>query len=77
LVNRIAALMRDGGRLINLSSLGHRYSNVDLEDPTLNGLRMSLSLPMEDLKRRTFSLLLPSTDAIVIAVYVLLPCIRE
>jgi NAD(P)-dependent dehydrogenase (short-subunit alcohol dehydrogenase family) len=33
LVNRIAALLRDGGRLINLSSLGHRYSNVDLEDP--------------------------------------------
>jgi NAD(P)-dependent dehydrogenase (short-subunit alcohol dehydrogenase family) len=33
LVNRIAALIRDGGRLISLSSLGHRYSNVDLEDP--------------------------------------------
>jgi NAD(P)-dependent dehydrogenase (short-subunit alcohol dehydrogenase family) len=33
LVNRIAKLIRDGGRLINLSSLGHRYSNVDLEDP--------------------------------------------
>jgi NAD(P)-dependent dehydrogenase (short-subunit alcohol dehydrogenase family) len=33
LVNRIAGLIRDGGRLINLSSLGHRYSNVDLEDP--------------------------------------------
>src|SRR5271170_6933000 len=33
LINRIAALIRDGGRLINLSSLGHRYSNVDLEDP--------------------------------------------
>jgi NAD(P)-dependent dehydrogenase (short-subunit alcohol dehydrogenase family) len=33
LVNRIAALIRGGGRLINLSSLGHRYSNVDLEDP--------------------------------------------
>ena len=36
LVNRIAALIgsgRSGGRLINLSSLGHRYSNVDLEDP--------------------------------------------
>src|SRR5271155_5394770 len=36
LVNRIAALIRSGGRsggrLINLSSLGHRYSNVDLED---------------------------------------------
>jgi len=33
LVNRIAPLIRAGGRLINLSSLGHRYSNVDLEDP--------------------------------------------
>jgi len=33
LVNRIVKLIRNGGRLINLSSLGHRYSNVDLEDP--------------------------------------------
>jgi NAD(P)-dependent dehydrogenase (short-subunit alcohol dehydrogenase family) len=33
LVNRIASLIRAGGRLINLSSAGHRYSNVDLEDP--------------------------------------------
>lgn len=33
LVNRIASLIRDGGRLINLSSAGHRYSNVDLSDP--------------------------------------------
>ena len=33
LVNRIASLIRDGGRLINLSSAGHRYSNVDLVDP--------------------------------------------
>src|SRR6266404_2353448 len=33
LVNRIASLIRSGGRLINLSSLGHRYSNVDLTDP--------------------------------------------
>jgi len=33
LVNRIARLIRNGGRLINLSSLGHRYSNVDLYDP--------------------------------------------
>ncbi len=33
LVNRIAALIRDGGRLVNLSSAGHRYSNVDLNDP--------------------------------------------
>jgi len=33
LVNRIAPLLREGGRLINLSSAGHRFSNVDLEDP--------------------------------------------
>jgi NAD(P)-dependent dehydrogenase (short-subunit alcohol dehydrogenase family) len=33
LVNRIASLIRAGGRLINLSSAGHRRANVDLEDP--------------------------------------------
>ena len=33
LVNRIAPLIRAGGRLVNLSSAGHRYANVDLEDP--------------------------------------------
>lgn len=33
LVNRIAPLIRAGGRLINLSSAGHRYSNVNLDDP--------------------------------------------
>lgn len=33
LVNRIAPLLRPGGRLVNLSSAGHRYSNVDLQDP--------------------------------------------
>ena len=32
-VNRIAKLIKDGGRLVNLSSSGHRYSNVDLDDP--------------------------------------------
>jgi NAD(P)-dependent dehydrogenase (short-subunit alcohol dehydrogenase family) len=32
-VNRIASLIRDGGRLINLSSSGHRFANVDLSDP--------------------------------------------
>src|SRR6202035_2428340 len=32
-VNRIAPLIRSGGRLITLSSSGHRYSNVDLDDP--------------------------------------------
>ena len=34
LVNRIASLLpRPGGRLINLSSSGHRFSNVKLDDP--------------------------------------------
>jgi NAD(P)-dependent dehydrogenase (short-subunit alcohol dehydrogenase family) len=33
LVNRIAPLIRTGGRMISLSSLGHRFSNVNLEDP--------------------------------------------
>jgi NAD(P)-dependent dehydrogenase (short-subunit alcohol dehydrogenase family) len=32
-VNRIAPLMRSGSRLINLASSGHRFANVDLEDP--------------------------------------------
>jgi NAD(P)-dependent dehydrogenase (short-subunit alcohol dehydrogenase family) len=33
LVNRIASLIRAGGLLINLASSGHRFSNVDLNDP--------------------------------------------
>jgi NAD(P)-dependent dehydrogenase (short-subunit alcohol dehydrogenase family) len=32
-INRIASLLNPGGRLINLSSSGHRFSNVNLEDP--------------------------------------------
>jgi NAD(P)-dependent dehydrogenase (short-subunit alcohol dehydrogenase family) len=32
-VNRVAKLIKDGGRLVNLSSSGHRFSNVDLNDP--------------------------------------------
>jgi NAD(P)-dependent dehydrogenase (short-subunit alcohol dehydrogenase family) len=33
LINRIAPLLRKGSRVINLSSAGHRFSNVDLDDP--------------------------------------------
>ncbi len=33
LVNRIASLLRAGGRLVNLASSGHRFSDVDLDDP--------------------------------------------
>lgn len=32
-VNRIASLFKPGARLVNLSSLGHRRSDVDLDDP--------------------------------------------
>jgi len=33
LVNRIAALITPGGRLVNVASSGHRYADVDLDDP--------------------------------------------
>jgi NAD(P)-dependent dehydrogenase (short-subunit alcohol dehydrogenase family) len=33
LVNRVARLLKPGSRLVNLSSGGHRYSDVDLDDP--------------------------------------------
>lgn len=33
LVNRIASLMKPGARLVNLASSGHRFSDVNLEDP--------------------------------------------
>ena len=33
LVNRIASLLHAGSRLVNLSSAGHRFADVDLEDP--------------------------------------------
>ena len=33
LVNRIASLLKSGSRLVNLASSGHRFSDVDLEDP--------------------------------------------
>jgi NAD(P)-dependent dehydrogenase (short-subunit alcohol dehydrogenase family) len=33
LVNRIAPLMREDARLVNLASSGHRFADVDLDDP--------------------------------------------
>jgi NAD(P)-dependent dehydrogenase (short-subunit alcohol dehydrogenase family) len=33
LVNRIASLIPPGGRLVSLASSGHRFSDVDLNDP--------------------------------------------
>lgn len=36
LVNRIASLMKKGSRLVNLSSAGHRFSDVDIDDPNFD-----------------------------------------
>jgi NAD(P)-dependent dehydrogenase (short-subunit alcohol dehydrogenase family) len=33
LINRIASLLKPDGRLVNLSSSGHRFADVDLDDP--------------------------------------------
>jgi NAD(P)-dependent dehydrogenase (short-subunit alcohol dehydrogenase family) len=33
LVNRITSLIKDGGRFVNLSSAGHRFADIDLDDP--------------------------------------------
>jgi len=43
-INRIASLLNLGGRLVNLSSSGHRFSDVDLEDPN----RVCRLWPFED-----------------------------
>jgi NAD(P)-dependent dehydrogenase (short-subunit alcohol dehydrogenase family) len=32
-VNRLTSLLKSGSRLVNLSSAGHRYADVNLEDP--------------------------------------------
>jgi NAD(P)-dependent dehydrogenase (short-subunit alcohol dehydrogenase family) len=32
-INRLVSLLKPGSRVVNLSSAGHRFSDVDLEDP--------------------------------------------
>jgi NAD(P)-dependent dehydrogenase (short-subunit alcohol dehydrogenase family) len=39
LVNRIASLLKTGSRVVNLASAGHRYADVDLEDPNFEHSR--------------------------------------
>ena len=41
LVNRIESLLQRGSRLVILSSEGHRYSDVDLDDPNFERTRYS------------------------------------
>jgi NAD(P)-dependent dehydrogenase (short-subunit alcohol dehydrogenase family) len=38
-VNRISPLLKTGSRLVNLSSAGHRFSDVDLDDPNFERTR--------------------------------------
>ena len=35
-VNRIAPLIKDGGRFVSLASSGHRFSDINLEDPNFD-----------------------------------------
>jgi NAD(P)-dependent dehydrogenase (short-subunit alcohol dehydrogenase family) len=35
-INRIASLFKPGSRLVNLSSAGHRFSDVNLDDPNFD-----------------------------------------
>lgn len=36
LVNRLASLLRDGGRLVTVSSNAHRWADINLDDPNFN-----------------------------------------
>ncbi len=36
LINRLATLILQGGRVVNLSSAGHRFSDADLDDPNFD-----------------------------------------
>ncbi|MBK4217905.1 SDR family NAD(P)-dependent oxidoreductase [Paracoccus caeni] len=38
LINRIAPLLKPGGRVVNLSSAGHHAADVDLDDPNFDRL---------------------------------------
>ena len=51
LVNRIASLLKPGSRLVNLASSGHRFADVDLDDPNFEHtpyVRIRGLWPLED-----------------------------
>src|SRR5262245_30223245 len=77
LINRIASLIRTGGRLVNLSSAGHRYSNVDLEDPNFERTPYDPWLPTAGRRRRISFLRSPSTSGTGVVEYAPRPSIRE
>jgi NAD(P)-dependent dehydrogenase (short-subunit alcohol dehydrogenase family) len=77
LVNRIAPLIRAGGRLINLSSSGTASPTSTSRIPTLSGPRMSPLLHTADRRRRTSSLPWRSTGGFGVVTCALRPCIQE
>jgi NAD(P)-dependent dehydrogenase (short-subunit alcohol dehydrogenase family) len=53
-INRIASLLAPGGRLINLSLSGHRFSDVNLDDPNSRPRVTNLSSLTAAQSPRTF-----------------------
>src|SRR6201991_4585292 len=65
-VNRIAKLIKDGGRLVNVSSAGHRFSDVALNDPNFE------TTPYEPFvaygRSKTANILFAAVDQVVVLV---------
>ncbi len=76
-VNRIAKLIKDGGRLVNLSSAGHRYSDVNLDDPNFEKTEYNPFGPTAAQRPRIFSSPSASTSATRHAVSARQPSIPE
>ena len=76
-VNRIAPLLREAGRLINLASSGHRFANVDLEDPNFERTPYEPFLAYGRSKAADILLAVGLTGTTESAVYVPRLCIRE
>ena len=77
LVNRIAPLLRPGGRLINLASAGHRYANVDLQDANFERTPYDPWVAYGRSRQPTSFLQLLSTRAIATAGFAPPPSILE
>jgi NAD(P)-dependent dehydrogenase (short-subunit alcohol dehydrogenase family) len=74
-VNRIAKLIKDGGRLVNLSSSGHRFSDVDLNDPNFETTPYEPFVAYGRSKTANILSLWSSTASIVTAACALRLCI--
>ena len=77
LVNRIAPLIRKGGRLINFLLRVTAFPNVDLDDPNFERRPMIPSSRMAGRRPQTFSSPSPSTKGTANVACALRPCIQE